>query len=776
MLMEAADTTDPSTFRETDLFRQAQHLGIVPRTAADLARLNRAAETDERPGPPGREGALHLHLTVRDMWCPACAWVIEETLKKQGGVLDVSCNFSTDRIRVAYRAPGTSPDRIRREIERLGYGVSEPGEAAQARESRSEFIRFGISAFLTLNVMMLSFSLYSGFFSRLPADAVSKISWPIFVMATGVLIYGGQKIFQKAVMGIPSGAFGMETLVGAGALCAYLYSTVNLLAGNIHLYFDTASMLITLVLLGKTIERRAKDRVQEDLDSFFSLKPTKVRVCTESEPAGRYVSADALRPGDLFRVEETETVAADGLVVEGEAMMDESSLTGEARLARRRVGDRIRSGTGLIHGGVKVRAEAVGNDAVLGQMIGIMERALGGKTALEGKTDRVLQWLVPLIMILALTTGLVCLFLGFSLEQAVIRAVTVMVISCPCALGIAIPLARVAGISMAGKRGILVRDFSAFERAESIDAVVFDKTGTLTRGRWETVRIIPIGGLPEAELLALAAGVEADSDHFIAAAIRESARIRGIGPTPLDAVQVFENGVTGRRSGEAIRVGSRDFLGTEYEKYSETWQGTISDIDSALSMVYMTIGHHPGGVLVFGDSLRPGAASAIRRLRAGGCRTAVVSGDGEKATRAVGDALGVDSATGGLLPSDKASWIVGWQGEGSRVAMVGDGVNDGPALAQSDLGIAVYSGGRLGQAAADITLMRSDPEQVVDFFSMAKRVNRKIDQNLVCSFVYNVVSIPVAMGGVLTPLVAVTAMLFSSLSVIGNTLLLVRRP
>jgi cation transport ATPase len=275
------------------------------------------------------EVTLSLNLQVNQMWCPACAWVIEETLRRTPGIIGASCNFATDRVRCDYDPVLTSPQRIIDSIKGLGYEALLPGEEAEARERKVEFIRFVVSALLTMNVMMLSFALYSGFFTEFSPETIQKLSWPTFILASVVLIYGGRNIYRRAWIGISIAAFSMETLITVGSFSAYFYSIYGLLSGSMHLYFDTASMLITLVLLGKLLERRAKAEVREDLANFFSLRPSKAKICSEQYPRGRYLAAEHLRQEDIFRVEESEVLAADGFILDGEGAVDESSLTGE---------------------------------------------------------------------------------------------------------------------------------------------------------------------------------------------------------------------------------------------------------------------------------------------------------------------------------------------------------------------------------------------------------------------------------------------------------------
>ena len=763
-------------------------MGIIPRSEADLlsthadngvsgdtptGTIEPSQRTAQTAIPP--DSVLALNLKVTNMWCPACAWLIDESLKKTPGIIDSTCNFSTDRLQLHYNPVKTSPDRIISAVKKIGYRATEPDETRDALERRGEFIRFAVSAFLTMNIMMLSYGLYSGFFTEFSPVTIYKLSWPAFIMATIVVGYGGFELLKKAWFGLTNAAFSMEALIMMGALSAYIYSTVNLVGGSIHVYFDTAAMLITLVLLGKTLERRAKGRVLEGLENFFSLRPAKVRICKDEYTSGRYVSADMLSEKDIFQIDENEIVPADGRIIDGSGTVDESSLTGEPLPIRKGPGDTLRSGTSVIRGTFKASAQKVGADSTLGQMIAIIERTLLTKTPLEGKTDKILQWFVPAIMALSAGTTLICLWIGIPLEEAVLRAVTVLVISCPCALGIAIPLARVAGISIAGKKGLLVRDFMAFEQAENITAVVFDKTGTVTTGKWNLLEIVCEASFTADQVLGLAAGLEKDSEHFIAIEIVGRARAKNIEPPALTDIQPEAKGIRGRFNNRGLKIGSAEYLGKEIKNHSSREDSAVRDRTVNHSYVYLGVDDRLAATFVFGDSLRPEAPATVKKLQARGLRLTLVSGDGEQSTRAVGDRLGIQAAVGGQLPGDKSRFVVEMQQQGQRVAMVGDGINDAPALVQADLSIAVHSGGQLSKEAADITLMRGEPSQIIEFLDFAGQVNKKIHQNLIFTYLYNVLSIPIAMSGLLNPLVAVTAMLLSSLSVTANTLLLVRK-
>jgi heavy metal translocating P-type ATPase len=567
----------------------------------------------------------------------------------------------------------------------------------------------------------------------------------------------------------------METLIIIGALSAYFFSTYNLFRGSIHLYYDTASMLITLVLLGKTLERGAKGKVLEDLENFFALMPTKVRICTDNFPDGRYVAMGQLAEGDIFRVTETELVAADGCIVTGSGAVEESSLTGEPLPIIKKPGDFIRSGARVQQGSFKIKAKKIGKDSTLGQMMQIIEKTLLTKMPIEGKTDVILQWFVPVILVLAAAAGMACRLTGLSLETSILRSVTVMVISCPCALGIAIPLARVAGISIAGKKGILVRNFTAFEMVRRITAFVFDKTGTITHGNWTLQEIVAFAPYDENQGLKLAAGLEKNADHFIGREILRQAQKRNIEPATLDILRTEENGVIGRFEGDIVRIGSADFMKDTIVKFNKLSESNGMQSEAAYSYVYMSIANRPVAVFVFGDRIRIGARATVEKLVQQEFRLALVSGDGIETTRAIAMAVGIHDAYGGQMPQDKIAIVKNLQDRNHLVAMVGDGINDAPALVQADLSLAVHSGANLGEDVADVTLMRAEPEQLIDFLGFAGAVNKKISQNLIFTFTYNVISIPIAMSGLLSPLVAVSAMLLSSISVIGNTLMLVRR-
>jgi heavy metal translocating P-type ATPase len=772
MLMEASDAPDPARFRESALYRRCVAAGVVPASEADLAARDRSrgAEPPIAPETATTAGSLLMQFKVAGMWCAACAWVIENALNRRPGVSGAVCDFATDRLRCRYDPTRTDPAGIASVVRDLGYDPMPMEGDAHRIHLRRSFIRLMICALLSVNVMMLSWALYSEFFTSLSGDDIRYLSWPILAMATVVMGYGGGPLFRRAWWGVRTASPGMETLVCLGAGSAYLYSLYNFASGSWHLYFDTAAMLITLVLLGKMLEERARAGVRRDLEGFLALQPNKVRICGPQFSRGRFADIGQLVPGDTFRVQAEEIVPADGRVLEGAGWVDESAVTGESRPRAVGQDDAVTSGTRLGSGDITVTALRVGRQSVLGQMIEIIEAGLSRRTPMESRTDRWLAAFVPVMVGLAAATVLLTHAWGMTWEHALVRGITVLVIACPCALGIAVPLARTAGMSQAGRRGILVRDFEAFERSAAIDTVVFDKTGTLTHGHWSLERIEVFGDMEEGRATALAAGLEAGVDHAVARAVTAYCRQRGVEPAPVEERRVEARGVSGMAGGVEVRIGGLEFVGRE-----DRSQAVAEAPGPSYSRVFLSRDLEVCAVLWFGDRVRESAEPLVSRLGESGWAIHLISGDGRDTTAAVAAHLGIGDALGELSPRDKAEFVAGLQQKGRRVAMVGDGINDAPALAMADLPIAVHRDAALTQQAADLTLMRGDPAQLLDFMELAGQVNAKVAQNLACAWIYNLIGIPIAMSGWLNPLVAVTAMLLSSLTVIGNTLLLVKK-
>ena len=567
----------------------------------------------------------------------------------------------------------------------------------------------------------------------------------------------------------------MEVLISIGSITAYFYSLFNVFQNSLHLYFDASSMLILLVLIGKRLEHSAKSKIAMGLTDFLSLVPEKVRICTEQFPKGRYVSIKQMRKGSIFLASEGEIIAGDGTVISGEAVIDESSITGEPKPLNAGLNDIVKSGTRVVSGSIKVKADYVGEESVFGKMKAIMENSLSGKTRQTARFEGLLKMFIPMVLSLSVFTYIYGILRGLSSYESIDRALSVMVISCPCALGVAIPLALVAGVSIAGKQGILVKDLEAFERVVNLNSVVFDKTGTLTTGKLECLEIEPVSEVSREEVLRIANALEQESGHYIALAIKDRFDQLDLDPVMVDDIQHHENGMSGSYNDKQVRIGNREFM--QDAKFKRRSLDKIPQSVQVVSKVYLSMNSEIKAIIYLGDSIRKRVKNLVADLEDKSVDTYLISGDSSKPTKDVAQSTDIkdENAQGGLLPHQKAVFVRQLKSKRENVVMVGDGINDAPAMAEADLAVAVHSGLNPGDNVASITLMKENPVQLLDFLNLASRVNRTVKQNLVFALLYNLIGIPVAAGGLLNPIIAATAMLFSSLSVTFNTLFLVKR-
>jgi heavy metal translocating P-type ATPase len=762
----------PVDFRQTDLYRTCVEFRIIPKKGDGQDFLDAESRKSSSLSLQQIDTNLAQDLTFRvgGMWCTACAWLLEEILKKSRGILDVRVHFLSDLIHVKYLPQVLTPQEIEEKVSKLGYSPSHfRDDSTSSRDRKDLLLRLGISSFLTANIMMISFCLYTGFFENLTQSAIQYLSYPIGFLATLVILYGGFPILRRAALGLRSGGPSVDTLIAMGFLSAYGYSMVQLFRGGLHLYFDTASMLITLVLLGRFIENRSREKVSRAVVELYSIAQQKVRLHTPDKE--RWVTPEALRSGDQFLVLCGERVPLDGRIVAGWAHVDESILTGESRPKRKGEMDEIMGGTLLLEGKLRIRATQPEKKSSLSQMVELIQEALEKKNPFEQLADHLMRWLIPFIILLAIGTSLYLLSSGATLEVALLRAVTVLVITCPCALGIASPLAKVAAIGKARTQGILVRDSNAFQRVKDLDTIVFDKTGTLTQGKYRLQKVVHREITLEATLQKLAS-VEIHSDHYLA---REILRRAKESTSQIDRASDFKSfeglGVAGRVNGEEVFIGNRTLLRNQEITLSHEFrQEARTHEQKGRTVVFYGWKKKTQGLLVFGDSLKEGALATIQQLREKGFDLRLVSGDSPETTRAIAEELNIEQFRGQALPQDKVEIIRSLQEKGKRVGMVGDGLNDAPSLAQADVGLALGATGNLTQEASDITLLSEDPVKVLEAIRISNLAQRIIRQNLFFAFCYNGLAIPLAIAGELNPLIAVFAMFASSLSVIGNTL------
>jgi heavy metal translocating P-type ATPase len=770
-------------FRETDLYRNCVEAGIIPRTRGEL---NQRQGAEEETITSSSTSPLHLALKVDGMWCPACSWLIQAVLRKTKGIVTAKIHFLSDMAQIEYLPHVVGIEEILATVSRLGYHPSRFAEETEpAKAKRTLLLRLGISAILTGNIMAIAFAIYYGFFEALSPREIRYLSWPLWIMATPVLFYGGWPIMKKGLTGVRHGAPSMETLIALGALSAYGYSFLQMVQGSLHLYFDTAAMLVTLVLLGKYIEAQAREKTSAGIGELYRIANQKVRIKDPSfcvspfSPSGeerdgmgeKWIPVGEASPGTLFYVRAGERIPLDGRVLQGEGNVDESILTGESRPLHKKSGDEAMAGSLLLDGEMSLQTTRAGKDSSLGQTLALLQEALSQKNSTEAVADQITRWFVPGILLVAILTGIFLWMNQNSLEESLLRGLTVLVISCPCALGIAAPIAKVAALNRGRNQGILIRNPSALKRARSLDTVIFDKTGTLTEGRYELQQIFAGQGSQEMALPQLAA-IEIHSSHFLAKAIVRQAKETGIEIQPSSSFEEWEGmGAKGLVRGKEIFIGNRDLMNRFHIEVSSRLRQEASALESsARTVVFYGWEGKAQGLAVFGDSPRRGIREMIYELRSRGIETWLVSGDSQKTTQAIAEEAGIPHHRGQALPQEKVQIIRGLQEKGRCVGMVGDGLNDAAALAQADVGFSLSAGAHLTRESSDFTFMAANPTRILQVIDLSILAQRVIHQNLFLAFSYNGLAIPLAISGLLNPLIAVLAMFASSLTVIGNAL------
>jgi P-type Cu+ transporter len=668
-----------------------------------------------------------VDLPVSGMTCAACARTIERTLSGTPGVERAKVNFATSTATVEY-----DPDRVRPAdfvgaIEELGYGVPEKPAAADAEEPGYRR-RFLVALAFAAPVMVL------GMLHRLP--------WVQLVLTLPVAFYAGAPFYSGAWKALRHRAANMNTLIALGTGTAFLYSLVETLRGGHNVYFEAAAVIIALILLGRMLEARARGRASEAIRRLMDLQPPTARLLREGSEIE--VPVEEVRAGDVVVVRPGERIPVDGTVAEGESAVDESMLTGESLPVEKRPGAAVFAGTINRSGGMRYTTTKVGRGTLLQQMVEMVKRAQGSRAPVARLADVVSGYFTLGVLAAAALTFAGWLFVA-PFATAMVNAVAVLIIACPCALGLATPTAIMVGTGRGAERGILIKGGEALEMAHRIRTIVLDKTGTLTRGKPEVTHVDPEPGFDERELLRLAASAERYSEHPLGRAIVEAAGKRGIA---LEESTEFSAqtglGVRARIGGRLVEVGR---------------PGITVTVDGAKA-----------GAIEIADTLKPEAPAAVERLRRMGLEVWMITGDHQAAAEAVARDAGIEHFHAEVLPDRKVAEVKRLQADGMRVAMVGDGINDAPALAQSDLGIAMGSGTDIAMEAGDITLMRGDLNGVPEAIELSRRTMRIIRQNLFWAFAYNTIGIPVAALGLLSPMLASAAMAASSVTVVTNSL------
>jgi Cu+-exporting ATPase len=703
---------------------------------------------------PAAPASAQVELDLEGMTCAACAARIETQLNKLDGV-EASVSFATEKASVRFAPHKLDLEAILQRVLDTGYGarVAREGEVRDhAAEHRAALRDFAVAAAFTAPFLLEMGAMFAGGHGLLPGG----LQW---LLATPVQFWSGRRFYRGAWKALRGGTANMDVLVALGTSAAYLFSAAVLLLGIAeHLYFEAAAVVVTLVLLGKYLEARAKAKAAQALESLIRLQPKTAWVERDGRLAE--VEAASLNPGDAFVVRPGDTFPLDGRVLEGETDVNESMLTGESMPVEKAPGSRVFAGTLNGMRTVKCAATGVGKQTVLAGIIRLVAAAQASKPPVQKLVDKVSAVFVPAVVGVAAATLAGWWWWSGAFAEALIPAVAVLVIACPCALGLATPTALMVGVGRAARAGILIKNAAALEGAERLEVLVLDKTGTLTRGEPAVTDVLPEAGVARAALLRVAAALENRSEHPLARAVM---RAVDVAPPAAEGFAAHGGrGVSATVDGAAARLGSPEFLGRERPALPGK---TVLGVEHGGRFL---------GWIALADELRATTPAALRRLQRMGVQPVVLSGDNPSAVGALAAQLGIARWEGGVLPQQKAEAIDLLHREGRRVGMAGDGVNDAPALAKADVSFALAGGTGAAIETADVTLMHNDLAGIADAIALSRATLAKIRQNLFFAFVYNVLGIPLAALGLLNPVIAGAAMALSSVSVVSNSLLLNR--
>ena len=735
--------------------------------------------------------ATKITIPVSGMHCAACQSRVQSALQATPGVTDATVNLMLNNATVTYDERTLAPESLVDSIKATGYDAALPAaesnvlaeQEAQDAERAREMRELARKTIVSLAVAAITMALtMAGMGSgHAGAAGASAAAWVQLALTTLVVVWPGRDFYVRAWRSFRHHSADMNTLIALGTGAAYLYSVAGtvapgfFVARGLHpeLYFEAVAAIIGLILLGSYFEARAKRQTTQALRALANLQPPTARVLRNLQEVEIPVSA--LERGDIFVVRPGERIAADGEVVSGSSAVDESMLTGESMPVPKGKGDRITGGTINRTGALKARATTLGSDSALSRIVQLMRDAQGTRAPIQNLADRISRVFVPVVVSIAIATFVAWFITGDAL-RALVAAISVLIIACPCAMGLAVPTAVMVASGRGAQLGALIKGGEALQRAHEIDVVALDKTGTLTAGQPTVTEIVTAPGAREEEILALAASVEALSEHPLADAITRAAADRAI--ARVDA-RDFESrtgrGVVARLADRRrVAAGSAALLAEMGIEVGSLREAADSFAARALTPVFVAADDTPLGVLGIADPLKPGARDAVARLRRMGLQVVMLSGDTSATAEAVGREVGIDRVIAQLTPDGKVAEIRALQERGGVVAMIGDGVNDAPALAQADVGIAMGTGTDIAMDAGDITLMRGDLAAAVDAIALARGTMRVMKQNLFWAFIYNVIGIPLAALGTLSPMIASGAMAFSSASVVTNSLRLRR--
>jgi len=729
------------------------------------------------------DGAARADLTITGMTCAACVARVEKAALRVPGVTDAAVNLLANRGTFHYDAALTSPAAIVQGIEKIGYDAAPVSRASDARpaqqaEERALTRRFVLAAALTIPVLLGAMGMDIGF--HLPGWFVSP--WLQLALATPVLFWAGGHFFRGAWASLRGRAADMNTLIALGTGTAYSYSLFVILFPRLfglqsHVYFETACVIVTLLLLGRSLEARARGKTGAAIEALLGLQPKTARLVENG--AERDVALDTVRVGDILRVHPGERVPTDGHIREGSSSVDESMLTGESIPKEKQAGDTVTGATVNGSGSFLMEATRVGAETALARIVERVREAQSSRAPIQALADKVTAVFVPAVLMIATLTFTLWFSVGHQPLLALSNFIAVLIIACPCALGLATPTSLMVGLGKGAQYGVLIRDAQALERAEAVNTVVLDKTGTITQGKPVLTDIVPANGLASGEILRLVGSAELGSEHPLAQAVIAKARADG---GALAAASEFHNtagqGIAAMVDGHRILAGNLRLMQAQSVAFDSLTPQSDALAADGKTLLLVAVDGQAAGVIAVADTIKPTSPAAVAALRHMGIRVILLTGDSRPVAEAIARQVGIDDVLAETLPEGKADAVARLQSEGRIVAMVGDGINDAPALAHADVGIAIGTGTDVAMEAAGITLVGGDLGGVVTAIALSRATVRNIRQNLAFAFGYNTIGIPLASGlvyalthhGLLSPMIASAAMALSSVSVVTNAL------
>jgi heavy metal translocating P-type ATPase len=758
-------------YKESSLFQISEKLGILQNTeAVPESEINETLLENLTES----ENLMEIVLQLEGVWCSSCTWIIEKVLSEHPGVHKISVSFSTDTATINYNPIKTSKNSIIAVINKLGYGATMRGSLKEKGENEISnlLVKGGVSFFLFMNIMYFSSVLYVGYFEKLTGPITKIAPLILLMLAAPSVFWSGSVIHKMAYYSIKNRNMAMELLLSMSILSSFFFSVYSVIMGYQHVYFDTSTGLVTLMLTGKLIEASAKQKAMENINSLYQMIPGKARI--KKEDGYSLVSIKEVKVDDIYLVKEGEKIPADGIIESGNTTVDESMLTGESTPVMKRVGDAVYGSSINYESAIEAKVISIGGDSVISRIIKMVEASFAKKSKIEEIVNRFTRYFIPGVLLISIVTFIVIFINSGLFENALLRGITVLVVACPCALGIATPLAILFGIGRASREGMLVRDGSVLQHMGKINTMVFDKTGTITEGTMY-VKDFYCPKLTKDDISSIAS-IESYSNHSIGKAIVKYCEEKELPLYKIKNVKSFPGmGIRGNviKKGKTrkVKLGNIRYLKKSKVKIPDEIisQGDREE-EAGSTVVYFSIDNKKFGYIALMDTLKKNTRKVIESLKSMGISVMLLSGDSEKTTSKVAELAGIPEYKAEFIPEEKLTVIEDLKKSGSNTAMVGDGVNDAPALAQADTGIAMGSGTEIAIESSDVVMMRNDLSLIPKVIKISKFAIKVIKLNLVWAFIYNVLGVFLAIQGVLNPLLAAFAMVLSSLSVTGNSL------